>query len=322
MQILLQASWLKKTWSPNDGAATGTEISPEPTAAGTGLTPPDDALDALSDEGGEGNDDELLKAFEGVDSLPDAEPTSAPAVVTSAPAVTSAAAQPTTSAAVSQAPAVSSAAPAVSEAPGVTSQAPAVSESTAPTVDPVQVFTSWRSSAIETLAAHHYQLTDDEADAILTNPKEALPKMAARVYLDAVTAATNVLARNMPSIIDQHLARARAVDEMEAKFYDQWPGLKSHAADVVAHAVAYRKAHPTLEDADKFIRDVGAIVSVALNIPPDQARAKVAAAAAPSASPALQTLAPHRPPASGARQVGGPAAATPPNPFEQMALEE
>ncbi len=306
MSVLMRRPvWLRE----QDGVATGSGTE-EPAAAGSTLTETETgSLDSLSDDSTD-NDDAIFAAFDGLVPVEEPAASSAPAAT---PAVTSAAAQPTTSAA-----ATSTVTPPVEAAPAVSSAAvtPEPASSAAPAIaDPVEAYQSWRSNAEKALAEGWYNLSDEQVAEIETNPKEALPKFAARVYLDAVTAATNVLARNLPTIIDSHFARKTETDAAEARFFTQWPGLKEKTSDVIRFAKAYRHLNPNADEAT-FIRDVGAQVAVALGIPAEKARAQAAAVSPPVSPPAQPSMPAHRPPAAAARHVGGPAGPT--SPFEAL----
>lgn len=267
------------------------------------------SLDALSDDGP--NDDDIFRAFEGLDPVEEPVASSAPVASTE----TSAAAQPTTSAAATPSTSTESAAPTITSAV-VTPPAEAPSSAAAAITDPVEGYQTWRGNAEKALAEGWYNLSDEQLSEFEANPREFLPRMAARVYLDAVTAATNVLARNLPTIIDNHFATRNATDAAEARFFAQWPGLKEKSGDVIRFAKSYRHLNPNADEAT-FIRDVGAQVAVALGIPAEKARAQ-AAAVAPTATPTAQpTLPPHRPPAAGARHMGGQPGAVA-SPFEGL----
>lgn len=293
-----------RTWAPD-----GTETAAEPTAAATETSTEEiESLNSLSDDGP--NDDDIFRAFEGLDPVEAPVAPSAPV----APTETSAAAQPTTSAAATPSTPAESAAPAITSAAVTPAEAPT---STAPAItDPVEGYQTWRGNAEKALAEGWYNLSDEQMSEFEANPREFLPRMAARVYLDAVTAATNVLARNLPTIIDNHFATRNATDAAEARFFAQWPGLKEKSADVIRFAKSYRHLNPNADEAT-FIRDVGAQVAVALGIPAEKARAQ-AATTAPTVTPTAQpTLPPHRPPAAGARHMGGQPGAVA-SPFEGL----
>lgn len=180
----------------------------------------------------------------------------------------------------------------------------------------IEAFKKWRDEAEDLLAKTHYALSDSDAEAIQADPK-TLSKFAARVYLDAVTAATNILAHNLPAIMDNHTKLRADLQAAEGRFFEKWPGLREHVGTVTQFGRVYRQVNPQATE-EQFVRDVGAQVAVALGIVPETARGQVVAT--PQQQVVGPTVLPHRPPAAVARPMGGPAA--PISALEQMIMDD
>lgn len=252
-------------------------------------------------------------------------------VVPEVPAVPAAAApvQPTTPAAPAAAP-VTPAVPATPAAPAAAPVQPAapaapVASAEAPAAAPVvapqtveeatAARAKWRNETVDMLATKHYNLSQEQIDAIQVEPETVIPKMMARVYLDATEAATMAVMEHLPRVITSVMADQQLASQNEQDFYKAWPALnrETHHATVMQLATAYRQLNPTASKED-FVKFVGsqAIVTLGLHTQP---------AVAPASTPAVPSAQPHRPLA-----VSAPATRplTPDNvsPFAQFAEED
>lgn len=208
-------------------------------------------------------------------------------------------------------------------APAAEATAPAAPTATAPAaaVDPLKVYTDWRERSENELATSYYALDKNVVEGILNEPDpvdgmrklvDAVPKLMAKVYMDAITAATNTISGMLPAAIEHHSMMGHAVKEREDKFFSAWPGLKEHRAKVVEIAKNYRALNPTL-DQENFIKQVGAITTLTLGLDPTAVQG--AQAPTPQLPNGQDRLPRHVPPAAGARHVGAPASDSP---FEDL----
>ena len=172
-------------------------------------------------------------------------------------------------------------------------------------------YNDWRNDTEQMLADNQYKLTDEMADQLSTDAGVAIPRLMAKVYVDATTAAVGHLVANFPQLLESALKGREKTSEDEQTFYDAWPQLNAaeHGAILNQYGVAYRQLHPQAS-AEDFIRDVGAQVMVAHKIPVDGGT-PVEPIAAASPAPA-----PFTPARSAAPGGGGPS--TPANVFEAI----
>lgn len=169
---------------------------------------------------------------------------------------------------------------------------------------------AWRTASEEQLA-EHYAISEDMAAELNDDPDSAIPKIAARVYLDAFTNSVAHMQRMLPSMLEQALAARDANTQYEEQFFTQWPALREHTDVVTRLGDSYRQMYPGATP-EEFMRDVGAQAMVALRLPTEPIPP------APAAEPA-PTPAPHRPAAS-SPPASAPVRA-PSNPFEALDQE-
>lgn len=291
---------------------------------------------------GDGDNFDVGTLSDGTDApvAPPAAPSEAPATPAAAPTTPAAApsetpATPTTPAAVPGTPAAPAApaAPATPAAP-VPPTATAAAAPAAPVLPPagpqpvpppepqpaqtleqaVEVRNKWRNDTIDALAAGHYNLSEAQVEEIQTTPEVTIPKMMARVYLDATEAATMGVMQHLPRVITGVMQRMQEAETAEKDFYAAWPALdrtKHHDA-VMQLATAYRQLNQNASK-DDFIKFVGSQAIVALGL--------TQAVAPPPVAPAAPGAPPFRP-------LAGSAPATRPHqppqvsPFAQFAEED
>ena len=171
---------------------------------------------------------------------------------------------------------------------------------------------------IEAELAKGYALSDEDAQAIRSNPEEALPdllpKLAARVHRSVQEQMAKGLAQGLPQYLQQHQQQQQQQAQAEEKFFSRWPKLKDKdPSQLVRLMQAHRQAYPDAT-VEERIEDVGSMAMVKLKIPFEDQPAAPVEESVPAAT------APPPPATSGSR---GPApsnaqAATP-NTFESLA---
>lgn len=139
-----------------------------------------------------------------------------------------------------------------------------------------------------------FQLSADDADKLITNPNEVLPKMAARVVATAYEAIMRTLGAQLPMMLETYQAGTRLKNEVETEFFSAWPALKEHGSVVENIGRAYRAGNPSATK-DEAIRAIGAMAMVSLGLPLSPTAPQPPAPQAPPTS-----LPPHAP------VVGGP----------------
>jgi hypothetical protein len=168
------------------------------------------------------------------------------------------------------------------------------------------------------LAKGHFALPKEVVEQAEADPAkfaaETLPRMAAKVYLDTVTAAVSAIQAALPGAIDSLLSSRTEAQKAEEEFASSWPqiNLAEHKATVLEIGRTFRAMNPGASKED-YIRTVGAMAALKLGLPLQ------AAPAAPAVAPAPRVL-PHVPLAvSAPRAAPGP---TPNgNPFSGPALD-
>jgi hypothetical protein len=178
----------------------------------------------------------------------------------------------------------------------------------------LQSFKDWRQTAEGVLVNSHYNLSKEDADALNLDAGQVIPKLMARVYLDAVTAAVNVISQSLPHTVMNTIEAHNGYQKNETEFFGEWPGLKDHYAEVLRVGQVFRHLNPSASKAD-FVRSVGAQVAMALGLTAEQARGT----RAPAQQPGPRVLR-HIPPAASARHPMAPA--RPQNIFEQMSEDQ
>jgi len=107
--------------------------------------------------------------------------------------------------------------------------------------------------------AQNYQLSEQDKEAMLTEPEKVLPNLAARIVADAVDMAVNstrgMLVQAMPGLVQHQLQARDASTSGEKKFFDAWPELTEHREVVERTLSLYRQVNPkaTLEEAVKVV---------------------------------------------------------------------
>ena len=153
--------------------------------------------------------------------------------------------------------------PAVAETPA---QPAAVSDAPPSPDQMVGIYNDWRRESEDLLANHHYTLSHEQAEELELEPHKAIPKLMAKVYLDAVSAAIGQITTHLPRMVRLVSEQEQANQATEQTFWEKWPDLKDAKDTVVQIGQAYRANNPTASAQD-FINNVGAMAMVALKKP-------------------------------------------------------
>lgn len=241
-----------------------------------------DASDSSSSEA-EALDSAELDKVTGPIGTPDAD--AAPVVET--PATPAPASEPAPVVAESPAPVVVQE---VQQQPAAPTPAPSPAPASPSAADITKVYTDWRTETEDLLAKHHYKLSEEDMAQIDAAPQEVLPRMMARVYMDAVSAAITQVLNYLPQTMRQVNEQERINSESENSFFGKWPALKEHKDSVLKIGQVYRQMNPQAS-AEQFINEVGAAAMVSLRLDPSGVVQQPVATPAPSApfAPAAQT---------------------------------
>jgi hypothetical protein len=189
-------------------------------------------------------------------------------------------------------PAAASAAPAA-QTPGApsTTEQPTPASAAAPepqpatgTPEPVD-FEKHRATFLPKLE-ELYKFSDQEAEEIRVEPEKALPKLAARLHYEVLTAAFNSVMSVMPEVVGSTLERQKAVTEHEEKFYSRWKELKDprYSETVLNSVRAYKAVNPRAP-LEEVIERAGLMAMLTLGINPQQPAAPVAPVEPPAVRP-------------------------------------
>lgn len=146
--------------------------------------------------------------------------------------------------------------------------------------DNQEALTDWASKEL-------FTLTPAEIEALDTNASEAIPRLMARSYTQAMMAATNMIRNFVPQMISQGVVQQQAASskasEALTEFYaaNKHLNAKDHGDAVVRWAKMFRAANPKASRADA-IKFVGTAVSTELGIAPGAAPPAKASPFAPA----------------------------------------
>lgn len=111
-----------------------------------------------------------------------------------------------------------------------------------------------------------YQLTEEDAELMLSEPDKVLPKMAANLHMEIYSQVMQTVFSQVPQMVNQVL-ESRQVNEAAVKgFYETWPDLKKHEREVQQFAPIWRQMNPTAP-VEEAIKQIGRHMMIALGYP-------------------------------------------------------
>ena len=150
-----------------------------------------------------------------------------------------------------------------------------------PQFDPVEL----ENKAVEQLMATEYVLSDEDKNALISEPDTVLPRLAARMHVRMQIQTAQQIAQILPGMIQQQIQAATKVQSLETGFFQQYPELnKPEFRNTVAESLAMiRQVNPNADRAE-VMRDGAALAAVRL-------KTKLVQAQQPAQQPALpQTM--------------------------------
>lgn len=197
-------------------------------------------------------------------------------------------------------------------------QVPEEPEAQTPTPEDLQ---AQREQARAELA-ERFKLSDEQAEALLMNPNDVLPQLAADVFLDVYDQVVGAIQAKLPDVVSGILEQQRALNEERKSFFNEWPELAKPEYQPVIQRIkeAYWQMNPNASR-EQALKEIGAQAWVALRLPLDGLLKR--AGAADEAVSTLQEPAqapPRQPAATGGGQFEPPRE-RPKNEFEQLAEE-
>ena len=141
-----------------------------------------------------------------------------------------------------------------------------------------------------------YALSDEDAEAMLTDPQSVIPNLAANLHMtvmadvhQAIRRTVEQVTQQLPQTIQQTTQQQQESEKILNDFYGQWPELKGKEDVVTQAAAMYRQMNPDAP-LEQAMNDIGRQMYVLLNIPlPGQAPAQQQAASAVPPAPAAAT---------------------------------
>jgi hypothetical protein len=116
----------------------------------------------------------------------------------------------------------------------------------------------------------NYALSQEEVEGLETNAAEAIPKLLAKVHVQATLGAIHNIGNLVPAMVEKSLAQQAARTRNSEAFYSTFPKLDrnnpAHSDAVNRIAKAYRAANPSVPKA-QMIQDVGLLAMQQLKIP-------------------------------------------------------
>lgn len=101
-----------------------------------------------------------------------------------------------------------------------------------------------------------YAISDEDADAILTDPKTVLPRLQAQAHVMMVKTMTNMMVNMMPMLLEQTTKEQTTKAKALSEFATAWPELADKAVEptVIQAVVAVRKQFPNLAGKELFAK--------------------------------------------------------------------
>lgn len=144
-----------------------------------------------------------------------------------------------------------------------------------------------------------YQLPEDDAAALQTEPEKVLPKIAARLHQAVEHAVRQQLEQALPGYVKQVQEFQQTEDRAQQEFNSAWPGLAGYKEQVVTVGRMFRAANPNATK-EQAIDTVGRMTYMALGLPlPEAPQAGSPAPAVPQLRVVRQPFKPAMPGGSG-----------------------
>jgi len=130
--------------------------------------------------------------------------------------------------------------------------------------------TEARSKAMEELE-NKFQLSEEQADELISDPNKVLPKMMAGLFLEVYENIMGGLRQQLPNMVTQTMTSANDARQSQNKFYNAWPQLNKaeYHETVTRIAKNYQAMNPGVSQ-EAALKEVGAQAWVALRLPLDE----------------------------------------------------
>lgn len=200
--------------------------------------------------------------------------------------------------------------------------APPAPEPQAPVQQPIDP-AALEQQAVDHLMATEYALSDEDKNALISEPDTVLPKLAARMHVRMQITTAQQLAQILPGMIAQQIQQQSRVQGLETQFFVQYPALNKpeYRATVAESLTLIRNVNPQASR-DEVMRDGAALAAVRLKTKLGEARQPAPVAATPQTMPLaapIQSPAPVQPqvPFTPAQSGGGSEPIVPTDPNQE-----
>lgn len=148
-------------------------------------------------------------------------------------------------------------------------------------------YTKWREGEVARFEKE-FEFSEEDASRLQTEPELVLPKLAARLKMEAVEGAIAVIQQMIPKLIPQAVQATDREKEAQDFFFGKNPDLKKYPKQIQQAGMMFRKLNPKASPEEAAIK-IGEIVRSSLGLAPVKA-------GAPAPTPkAAAKPAPHKP---------------------------
>jgi len=131
---------------------------------------------------------------------------------------------------------------------------------------PGQSYDELKSNAVAELEKR-YALSQEDADAMISEPEAVIPKLAARLYVDIYENMMNMLQHQLPHVVRDVQTTSSRQQKDEEAFYTAWPALRNvDRNELIRIGQMYRQLNPQATR-EQFIQDVGVQSMVRFRLP-------------------------------------------------------
>jgi len=125
-----------------------------------------------------------------------------------------------------------------------------------------------RDGLITHWANNFFQMSQEEVDALATNPETVLPQLLAKGLYYALSSIPAQIKHFVPNLVNSTVENTAKYERSANEFYDSWPGLRGHETATVRAIQMLVAQNPQITRADA-IRMSGNIVCQMLGVDPN-----------------------------------------------------
>ena len=161
-----------------------------------------------------------------------------------------------------------------------------------PLPDPAEL----EQQAVDHLLATEYALSEEDKNALISEPDTVLPRLAARMHVRMQVSTAQQIAQILPSMIAQAMQQQGKVQSLENSFFGQYPELnKPEYRQTVAESLTMIRSVNPNATRDEVMRDGAALAAVRLKTRLGQGTQQQPVAPAPATPQTMPLAAPIQP---------------------------